>query len=122
MDDLSSVSWLWRGLRGRSVTFAALFAVSVLGLSVVASLRRVIAWTHAPLLTWLLLPAFVIGVLAKKELEWIPDPQQRAKWARGLILGSILAAVLSSWLLPEPPPLAGEPVRERPVRRGPPSR
>ena len=122
MDLLPGIGWLWRGLRGRSVTFAALFALAVLGFSVTRWLRYVLDRLEAPWLVWLLLPLIVIGLLAKKEVQWMPDAERRLKWAKGLIFGSLLAAILSSLLLPKPPePERGPPV-ERPRRHGHPAR
>ncbi len=122
MDTWSGISWLWRGLRGRSVTFAALFAVTLLGFSVIATLRHLLSWLHAPWLAWFLLPILLISILARKEIDWMPDETQRLKIARTLILGSIVGAMLLTLLLPQPPP-EPEPVRkEGPRRHGPPGR
>jgi hypothetical protein len=103
METLSGIGWLWRALRGRSVTFAALFAVSLLGFSVIATLRHMLSWLNAPWFAGFLLPLFLIAILARKETEWIPDPEQRYAWARRLILGSIVAAAAAALLLPKPP-------------------
>ena len=50
-------------------------------------------WLYA-----LLLPAFFFMWLAKRE-EWlIPDEQKRKLWARSLIAGSLVLAILIAWL------------------------
>ena len=109
METLSGISWLWRALRGRSVTFAALFAVTILGSSVIATLRNVLTWLNAPWLAWFLLPLLFIAVLAKKEVDWIPDAEQRYRWARWLILGSLVVAMVAALILPKPPPPEPDP-------------
>jgi hypothetical protein len=109
METLSSISWLWRAFRGRSVTFAALFAVTLLGVSVIASVRHVLTWMNAPWLAVFLLPILLIAILARKESDWIPDPELRSRWARWLILGSIVAAMVATVVLPKPPPPEPDP-------------
>lgn len=113
MNPISAVSWSWRALRGHSVTFAALFASSLLGLSVLAGFRHLLSRVGAPWYILLLAPLFLFGYLAKKEQQWIPEPERRRRLARRLLFGSIVLALLFAWLRPArtvsapvPPPAA----------------
>lgn len=90
----SVVSWGWRALRGYSVTFAVLFACGILGLSLINEFRYLLTRWHAPWYAWLIIPMIVIGYLAKKESQWLPDPEVRRKWSRRIFLGAIIIAVL----------------------------
>lgn len=104
VNPLSAISWLWKALLGRSVTFAVLFALTLAGFSVLAGVKQGLRAAGASWLVLLLLPTLLLAVLAKKESDWIPNEDVRRRWARSLIFGSLLAAVLSSFLLPSPPP------------------
>lgn len=93
-----AISWLWRGFKGRSVTFALLFASFMVGLSLshfvkVALLRLGVHWLYV-----LILPIVFFSWLAKREDRFIPDARRRTLWARGLIAGSIALAMLIAWL------------------------
>jgi hypothetical protein len=93
-----AISWLWRGLKGNSITFALLFASFVVGLSLshyvnVLLTRLGVHWLYA-----LILPALFFMWLAKREDRIIPDEAKRKLWARSLIGGSILVALLIAWL------------------------
>jgi hypothetical protein len=95
-----AISWLWRGFMGRSVTFALLFASCVLGWSLshqvnVLLTRLGVHWLYA-----LLLPALFFMWLAKREERFMPDEAKRKLWARGLIAGSIILAILIAGLRP----------------------
>lgn len=103
MNPLSAVTWLWKALRGRSVTFAALFALTLTGFSVITWLKWLLAVSGAHWLALLVGPTLVLGLLVRKEPEWIPDEQVRRKWARGLVFGSVLAALISGLIVPEAP-------------------
>lgn len=105
MNPVSGVSWVWRAWRGRSVTFAALFATSLLGVSVLGVLRQGLSRIGVPWWGWLIAPFFVVSFLAKKEAVWIPDEAVRRKWARWLVLGSIAIALVIAWFAPKPPPV-----------------
>lgn len=88
-----AISWLWRGFKGRSVTFALLFASFVLGWSLshavnVLLTRLGVHWLYA-----LILPACFFMWLAKREDRFFPDEAKRTLYARGLIAGSILLAI-----------------------------
>jgi len=97
-----AIGWLWRGFKGNSVTFALLFASFVVGLSLshyvnVLLTRLGVHWLYA-----MLIPAFFFMWLAKREERFIPDEGKRKLWARALIAGSILLALLIAWLKPHP--------------------
>ena len=109
VNPLSAVTWIWTALRGRSVTCAALFALTLTGFSVISWLKWLLAQAGAHWLALLVAPTIVLGLLVRKEAEWIPDEQVRRTWARGVVFGSILAAILSGLLIPDAP----EPTRPR---------
>lgn len=93
-----AISWLWRGFRGRSVTFALLFASFVFGWSLshavnVLLTRLGVHWLYA-----LMLPAFGFMWLAKREDRIFPDEAKRTLYARSLIGGSIILTILITWL------------------------
>ena len=93
-----AIGWFWRGFKGRSVTFAVLFAAFVLGLSIShelgALLRRLgVHWLYA-----IILPAIFFLWLAKREERFMPDEAKRKLWARSVIAGSIGIAILIAWL------------------------
>ncbi len=90
--------WFWRGLKGNSVTFAVLFASVLLGASIAGGFKHLLAALGVHWLYVILIPIFLFSWLSKKEPLWLPDAAQRKLWARGLILGSILLAVLIGWL------------------------
>lgn len=91
-------SWLWRGLRGNSVTFALLFSFALLGLSLAHFVRSTLTKLGVHWLYVLIIPLFLFSWLAKREERWLPDERQRKLWARGLIGGSVLLALLIHWL------------------------
>lgn len=117
MDRFSLVPWIWRALRGHSVTFAALFALSILGVSVIGGFRHLLRELGLPWIFLLIIPAVVIAVVARKEKTWLPDPEKRRRWARGLVLGSIAAAMVIAKLTPERPAPARGPVESEPQGR-----
>lgn len=93
-----AISWLWRGFKGNSVTFAALFASCVLGWSLSHQVNMLLTRLGVHWLYALMLPAIFCLWLAKREDRFIPDEAKRKLWARGLIGGSILLAILIAWL------------------------
>lgn len=111
MNPVTGVSWLWRALRGRSVTFAALFATGVLGISVLGGFRHFLSQLGAPWYVWFILPIIVVTILARKEIEWLPDPEERRKWSRWLVFGSIVIALIVARIRPhhEPAPQPAAP-------------
>lgn len=109
MDRFSLVPWFWRALRGHSVTFAALFAAGILGVSVVGWFRHVLRELGLPWWVWLVLPAVGIAVLARKEKTWLPDETRRRKWARGVMAVAIAAVMVLAKLSPEKAVPVGKP-------------
>jgi hypothetical protein len=83
------------------VTFAALFATGLLGLSILSWVRHVLDRWHAPWYLLIVLPMLLVAVLVRKEEEWLPDPELRMRCARWLVFGSILIVMLSSILMPK---------------------
>ena len=94
LNPFSALSWSWRALRGHSLTFSALFALGLLGISVVTEFRHLLSRLGAPWYAWFLVPMVAIGYLARKEADWMPDVARRRRWARGLFFGSIIIAIL----------------------------
>ncbi len=86
--------WLWRGLKGNSVTFAALFASVLLGASIAGGFKNLLSALGVHWLYVILIPVFLFSWLAKKEPQWLPDESKRKLWARGLIAGSIVLAIV----------------------------
>ncbi len=116
MNPLSGTAWLWRAIRGHSLTFSILFALGLFGLSVAGWFRHLLHGLGAPWYVWLLLPFGVIAALARKETDWMPDPDRRRRWSRGIVVGSILLFLVVAKLAPKP---AIEPVRmDRAIRPG----
>jgi hypothetical protein len=101
VNPISASSWLWKALRGHSVTFAVLMACGLLGVSIVHWLKVGLDALHAPWLAALLVPTFVIGLLAKKEKTWIADEARRRFWARSILAGAAVLAAALAWLRPE---------------------
>lgn len=46
----------------------------------------------------IILPVVLFGLLAKWEEQWVPDERKRKLWARSLIAGSIVVAILIAGL------------------------
>jgi len=90
--------WLWRGLKGNSITFAALFASVLVGASIAGGFQHLLSALGVHWLYVILVPIFLFSWLAKKEPVWFPDEAKRRLYARCLIAGSILFAVLVVWL------------------------
>jgi len=97
-----AISWLWRGFKGNSVTFALLFASFLVGLSLSHYVKVVLTQLGVHWLYVMILPVVLFIWLAKREDRIIPDEAKRKRWARGLIAGSILLALLIAWLKPRP--------------------
>ncbi len=96
--NIFAVNWFIKGLRGNSVTFAALFASFLLGASLSHYLNVLLTRIGVHWLYALILPACFFMWLSKREDRVIPDERQRQRWARGLIGGSIVLAILIAWL------------------------
>ena len=93
-----AISWLWRGFKGRSVTFALLFATFMLGWPLSAAVNHLLTRLGVHWLYAMILPACFFMWLAKREDRLIPEEAQRKLWARGLIAGSLLLAALIAWI------------------------
>jgi hypothetical protein len=90
----SLFSWLWRGFKGNSVTFAALFASLLLGASIAGGFQKLLSSIGVHWLYVILIPIFLFSWLSKKETQWLPDERRRKLWARGLIASSIVLAIV----------------------------
>jgi hypothetical protein len=101
--------WFWRGLKGNSVTFAVLIASVLIGASISGGFHHLLAALGIHWLYVLLIPVFLFTWLYKQEPRWLPDEAKRKRYARGLIVGSILLALLIAWLRPAPQAEAGPP-------------
>ena len=93
-----AVSWLWRGVRGHSVTFALLFASCLLGWPISHYVNEGLTRLGVHWLYALIIPALFFMWLAKREDRLIPEEAKRKLYARSLIAGSIVLAVLIAWL------------------------
>jgi len=93
--------WFWRGWRGGSVTFAALFALALFGVSAIGGLRHVLHKLGAPWYLWLLVPVAIITALARWETQWIPDARLRRRYAWIIVGSAILIAVAIAKLRPD---------------------
>lgn len=103
MNPFSGATWLWRAWRGYSVTFAVLFAMGMVGLSVISLFRSLLHRLGAPWWVLFLAPFVVVGLLAKHEARWMPDADQRRRWARRLVLGSFALMLIIAWFSPRKP-------------------
>ena len=83
---------------GKSVTFALLFATCVLGWPLSDEVGRFLTRLGVHWLYVLVLPGIFFMWLAKREEKWLPDEKVRKWWARGLIVVSLLLALLIAWL------------------------
>lgn len=92
--EIGAVGWLWRGLKGHSVTFSALFASLVLGSSIAGGVGRLLSSLGVHWLYVLILPAILFAWLNTKEPQWIPDRERRKRIARALLAGSIVLAIV----------------------------
>ncbi|HEX7631943.1 MAG TPA: hypothetical protein VF388_07415 [Lacunisphaera sp.] len=92
--------WFWRGLMGHSVTFATLFASVLLGASISGGFHHLLAALGIHWLYVILIPIFLFSWMSKRESLWIPDAAKRKLYARSLIVGSIVVAILIAWLRP----------------------
>lgn len=95
--NLFVLGWFWRGLKGHSVTFSALFASVVLGVSLAGGAGRLLATLGVHWLYVLLLPGLGFAWLNRKEPEWLPEMGRRRRIARGLLFGSLAVALALRW-------------------------
>ena len=90
--------WLWRGLQGRSVTFAMLFACVVLGVPLVRALHHSLSALGLPWLAVLLVPFALFRWLSDQEARWIPHERKRHFIALAVIFGSTALSVFATRL------------------------
>jgi hypothetical protein len=93
-----AISWLWRGFKGNSVTFALLFASFLVGLSLSHYVKLGLTRLGVHWLYVMILPVVFFSWLAKREERLIPDEAKRKLWARSLIAGSIVLAIVINQL------------------------
>lgn len=96
----------WQAIRRHSLTAAIVFSSTILGVSVVRLLRRILHELSVPWLFLWIVPILVIGAVAQREKQWVPNPDLRRKLALGIALGSIALALLIGKIRRElaPPP------------------
>lgn len=92
--EIGVVAWFWRGLRGHSVTFAALFASFVLGVSIAGGFMRLLHSLGVHWLYVIIIPAVLFRLLAKKETQWLPEEKRRRLIARSVLFGSVALAIV----------------------------
>lgn len=108
---------LWKGLRGRSLVFSLLFATAVLGYSGAGFVREVFSFIGVPWwLVWLV-PIFLIGAIAKKEEEWLPNEKYR-KWVSYSVIAFSMAFGYLLWNMEKDARQYDEP-KEKPRKTGP---
>jgi hypothetical protein len=89
-----AISWLWRGFKGNSVTFALLFASLLLGMSLSHWVKVGLTHLGVHWLYVMIIPVVFFSWLAKREDRFIPDEAKRKLYARSLIAGSIVLAIV----------------------------
>lgn len=92
--NIAVVSWFWKGLRGHSITFSALFASFVIGWSLADLIRLGLARLGVHWLFVFVLPIVGFGWLSGREARWLPDEKRRRVIARSLLFGSSALAIL----------------------------
>lgn len=89
-----ALSWLWRGFKGKSVTFALLFASLLLGASLAQAFSTLLTRLGVHWLYVMIFSALFFPWLAKREPQFIPDENKRKLYARSLIIGAIVLAIV----------------------------
>ena len=112
-----ALSWFWRGLKGHSITFAALFASVLLGASISGGLHHLLSAVGIHWLYVIILPVILFSWLNKMEPRWFPDQSRRRMIARSLLFGSLLIALLVAHFRPARP--ADEATDEPPAQSAP---
>lgn len=99
--------WLWRAIRGRSVTFALVFFLAVAGLSAPRLIRGLLEPLPLPWLIGWIAPLIFLALLAKLEPKLIPSEKHRSRVALGVIVAALAFVFIVPRLLPseEPPPV-----------------
>jgi hypothetical protein len=119
---------LWKALRHFSLTFAVIFASTLLGASVTSLLGKLLGALPLPWLVLWLAPMFIVAMVAKREAQWLPDEGLRRRIAKRIVFGALilwagLFAVRRVVGPDEPPPKAAPPLAPtQPTHRGPPGR
>jgi amino acid transporter len=133
------VTFLWRAVRGYSLTFAALFSLGLLGFSYRSAIRGIFEALSLPWIVSFMLPFAAVMVLVRYERRWLPDVKLRRRLALGTLAASAaLALALAIWRHPPAalpadgerpgvstaaePTAAPEPRTTGPTRHGPPGR
>ncbi len=93
--------WLWRAVRGRSVTFALVFFLAVVGLSAPRLIRGLLEPLSLPWLVGWIAPLILLGLLAKLEPKLIPVEKHRVRIALGLIVAALVFVFVVPRMLPE---------------------
>ena len=96
--NIFAANWFLKGLRGNSVTFALLFASCLVGFSLSRLIHVALEKLGVHWLYVMILPVVFFTWLAKREDRIMPDEAKRKLYARGLIAGSILLALLLAWI------------------------
>ncbi len=93
--------WLWRAVRGHSLTLALVFLLTVIGLSTPDLIRRGLA----PLdLSWWMLwlaPLIVIWLMMRLEPVFVPSEKLRRWLALGVVLVALAVVFVFPRLFPE---------------------
>lgn len=92
--NIAVVSWFWKGLRGHSITFSALFASFLIGWSLADIVRQAMARLGVHWLFVFVLPILAFSWLSAREARWMPDEKRRRTIARSLVFGSIGLAII----------------------------
>lgn len=79
----------------------------MVGVPVLVWIQRAFVGLGVPFLIVWLGTIVGVGLVAKREKEWLPDEAVRRKWARTLVIGSSAVALLIAWFVPRPPPPPG---------------
>ncbi|TVR48908.1 MAG: hypothetical protein EA425_13410 [Puniceicoccaceae bacterium] len=107
--------WVWKAIRGHSLTFAVVFVAAVCGLPLFRFLRSIFEGLALPwLLVWIL-PLVVITVVARLERRWLPDEKKRRGYALALVLLGLVVAFVLPRLRPADPDPPPPPAHESPL-------
>lgn len=118
---------LWKALRYFSLTFAVIFASTLLGASVTALLGKLLGKLPLPWLVLWLAPMILVAMVAKREKQWLPDDNLRRTIAKRIVAGAVVlwAVMLVGRMIfapDEPAQTAPTAKPSAPVHRGPPGR
>jgi hypothetical protein len=112
--------WLWRALRGRSVTFALVFLLAMVGLSAPRAIRNLLEVLSLPWLIAWIAPLILLGLLAKLEPRLIRSEKIRGRIALGLVAAGLVFVFVIPRLLPReqrPPAVETEETQPQGPRR-----